>query len=89
MKKIFLSLVVLGTVSFASAQTASNQDSKKSTQSFATNTQTKNPARTDTISNRKVYLSKKTGQKATTTGQQATGTNGSHANMPKIAGRKE
>ena len=89
MKKVFLSLIVLGTVSFASAQTTSDQDSKNSTQSFATNTQTKNPTRTDTISNRKVYLSKRTGQKATTTGQQATGTNGSHANMPKIAGRKE
>jgi hypothetical protein len=86
MKKIILSLLALGTVSFASAQTTT----KNSTQSFATNTQNKNKsAQTEPIGNRKVYLSKKTGQKATTTGQQATGTNGAHANMPKNAARKK
>jgi hypothetical protein len=90
MKKIILSLLALGTVSFASAQTTSNQDAKNSTQSSATNTQNKNKsAQTEPIGNRKVYLSKKTGQKATTTGQQATGTNGAHANMPKNAARKK
>jgi hypothetical protein len=90
MKKIILSLVLLGTVSFARAQTTSDEDSKNSTQSFATDIQNKNKStQTGTISNRKVYLSKKTGQKATPTGQQATGTNGAHANMPKNAVRKK
>jgi hypothetical protein len=90
MKKIFLSLLVLGIVSFASAQTTSNQGSKNTAQSSSTNRQNKNNStRTDTINNRKVYLSKKTGQKATITGQQATGTNGSHASMPKNAVRKK
>ena len=88
MKKIILSLLVLSTVFFASAQTTSNKGSKNTTQSSATNKKNKTP-RTDTISNRKVYLSKKTGQKATKTGQQATGTNGSHANLPKNAVRKK
>jgi hypothetical protein len=89
MKKIILSLVILGTVSVASAQTTSDQGSKNTTQSPATKRQSSKNSSTDTISNRKVYLSKKTGQKATITGQQATGTNGSHASMPKNAVRKK
>jgi hypothetical protein len=89
MTKIFLSLVVLGTVSFANAQTTGKQASKNTTQSSAASKQTKKTIRTDTISNRKVFLSKKTGQKATKTGQQATGTNGSHAALPKNAVRKK
>jgi hypothetical protein len=89
MKKIVLSLVILGTVSVASAQTTNKQGSKNTTESSATKKQSSKNSTTDTISNRKVYLSKKTGQKATPTGQQATGTNGSHANMPKNAVRKK
>jgi hypothetical protein len=36
-----------------------------------------------------MYKSKRTGQVATPTGQEATGTSGSHSNNPKNAARKE
>ena len=95
MKKILLSFAILGIVSFADAQTTNGQRTNNGTQSSQTgktkNAQKKNNsvATTDTINNRKNYKSKATGQTATPTGHQATGTNGSHSNMPKNASRKD
>ena len=48
-----------------------------------------NRSSADAISNRKAYKSKATGQAATQTGQQATGTIGSHSNLPKNAGHQK
>ena len=96
MKKIFFSMILSATILIANAQTSNNSQRKKTTQSTNTNKKTqsiknKNSSieKTDTLNNRKIYLSKETGQKATPTGQQATGTNGSHANMPKNAAKKQ
>ena len=92
MKKIILSLALSGVISFVSAQTTSGQGAgnTQSSPGAVKKTNKKNGAvtATDTISNRKVYKSKKTGQAATRTGQEAAGTNSSHAPMPKNAGRK-
>jgi hypothetical protein len=92
MKKIILSLAFSGVISFVSAQTTSGQGAGNTTPSFPgavkkTNKKNGSVAAMDTINNRKIYKSKKTGQAATATGQQATGTNGSHANLPKNAAR--
>jgi hypothetical protein len=91
MKKIILSLALCGAISFVSAQTTSGQSAGNTTQSSSNTTKKTNKksgsVATDTINNRKVYKSKKTGQAATATGQQATGTNGNHANLPKNAAR--
>jgi hypothetical protein len=97
MKKIiFCTAMLLGITHFAKAQNTGNQNSNQGTkvlntdkneekvESQAGNQQTKKP-----INNRKVYKSKKTGQTATPTGQEATGTNGTHANNPKNAAQKE
>ena len=95
MKKILLSLAILGIVSFAKAQTTSSQGTGNTTQSSSTgkakNTKNKKNSITavDTVNNRKNYKSKTTGQTATPTGQEATGTNGSHSNVPKNAGKNE
>jgi hypothetical protein len=94
MKKIiFCTAIFFGCMHFANAQNTGDQDSnsakvsntgKETAKSPAGNQDTKKP-----INNRKVYKSKKTGQAATITGQEATGTNGTHANNPKNAARKE
>ncbi len=95
MKNIFLSFAILGIVSFANAQTTSERSVKDTVQSSATGNIKNTKKEKDTNhtatkrSNRKIFKSKKTGQAASTTGQQATGTNGSHANMPKNANRKK
>ena len=95
MKKIILSLALSGVISFVSAQTTSGQGVGNTTQSSSTGTNKKpnkkngSVASADTINNRKVYKSKSTGQAATPTGQQATGTNGNHANLPKNAGKSK
>jgi hypothetical protein len=95
MKKIFLIMAILGAVSFAEAQTTNNPGYKhKAHSSFvhkkAKQSKAKNNsiAKADTLNNRKIYKSKATGQTATPTGQEATGTNGSHAPNPKNAARK-
>jgi hypothetical protein len=95
MKKIFLTLAIVGIVSVADAQTTSGQGAGNTTQSSSAaktkNAKNKknNTTTPDTVNNRKIYKSKATGQTATPTGQQATGTNGSHSNMPKNAGKNE
>jgi hypothetical protein len=94
-KIIFFSLIIgcLGT--HASAQTSSNQAASNNSQPSTAKKHVHVNKRfvptpgIDTSNNRKLYKSKRTGQVATPTGQEATGTNGSHANNPKISGRKE
>lgn len=94
MKKIVLSFAILGIVSFANAQTNSERSVSDTVHSSTTdNIKTTKKEKTTNnnggkLNNRKIFKSKKNGQAASTTGQQATGTNGSHANMPKNANRK-
>ena len=96
MKKIFLSMILSGAVLFTYAQTSNNSQGSNTTQPSSTSKKTKNTknkmaatAASDTLNNRKIYKSKTTGQAATPTGQQATGTNGTHSNTPKNAGKNE
>jgi hypothetical protein len=95
MKKIIFIIAMTVAVSFANAQTRSGQSSKNTVQSAPVNKKAKRTikskrslAKADTLNNRKIYKSKATGQAATPTGQEATGTNGSHATNPKNAARK-
>ncbi len=95
MKKIFLSIFFSGAILFTHAQSSNTQEGI-TPQSSTANKKTKskknnkvNTAASDTLNNREIYKSKKTGQKATITGHQATGSGGSHANMPKNAARKK
>ena len=96
MKKFLFCIVILNAVLFANAQTINTQSSKNTAHASSVNKKIKRAknksdrtSRVDTINNRKIYVSKKTGQAATPTGQDATGTNGSHSSNPKIATRKE
>ena len=93
MKKNFLSLILSGAILFTSAQTSKNTQRGDTTRTSSASKKTKSPknktAPLDTLSNRKFYKSKATGQAATPTGHQATGTNGSHSKNPKNAGKNE
>lgn len=95
MKKIFFSIIFSSAVFFSHAQSSKNQEVVKPRADTSVNKSntTKNKENTavlDTnISNRKIFKSKKTGQKGTITGHKATGTGGSHANMPKNAAHKK
>lgn len=93
---IFCAVFTIGMAGFASAQTSGAQGSRNTTQSSSTGTKAKtknntssSAAKADTSNNRVEYKSKRTKQVATPTGQEATGTNGSHANNPKNAGKND
>ena len=75
----------------AGAQTTSGgQGSRSTAQVSSGGKSTKKGKSVATKRNDRVmYRSKKTGQSATPTGQEATGTNGSHSNNPKNAGKSE
>ena len=93
MKQLFFSVVfTIGVISFSQAQSTGQQGSKNAPQSSASTKSSKaaksKTAQSDSVrNNRVIYKSKKSGQAATVTGQQATGTNGTHANNPKNAGK--
>jgi hypothetical protein len=96
MKKIvFSAALVLGGYLITQAQSSTGQRSKNTTQVSGTSKKMKRIKNrqvviADTgVYNRRMYKSKKSGQSATATGQEATGTNGPHANNPKNAARKE
>ena len=96
MKKIIFIIAMLGAVSFVNGQTPNGQGSKNTVKSSSVHKKTKQTkagrpglAKADTLNNRKIFKSKEKGQAATPTGQEATGTNGSHAPTPKNAARKE
>lgn len=95
MKKLILSVAfMIGIAHFAGAQTTSGgQGSRNTTTSGSgkkANALKKNTAaKTDTLNNRVEYKSKGTKQVATPTGQEATGTNGTHSNNPKNASKTD
>jgi hypothetical protein len=97
MKKLFFCVVfTMGAIGFVQAQSAGAQGSKNTTQSSSTgkakkgSKATNQSSGTDSLANNRVeYKSKKTRQTATQSGQEATGTNGSHANTPKNAGKND
>lgn len=78
----------------AGAQTSSGQSASTTQGSSSSGTkqakQSRGKAIKDTVAdNRRNYKSKKTGQVATPSGQEATGTNGTTAPNPKNAGKAE
>ena len=97
MKQLILCVaLMIGATSLTQAQTSGGQGSKNLPQSSnttktrtATKTTTRSSQKDSMANNRVEYKSKKTKQVATESGQQATGTNGTHANNPKNAGKSE
>lgn len=88
MKQLIFCAVLTCVAGFVNAQTASGQQGSKNTRQVSGTSKKADSKKKDTITNNRViYRSKRTGQAATPTGQQATGTNGTHANNPKNAGK--
>jgi hypothetical protein len=87
MKKLLVCVfLTAATAAIADAQTTSGgQSSRNSSQVSGTSTK-KTVKATRVQNNRVEYRSKRTGQAGTVTGQDATGTSGSHSNNPKNAG---
>ena len=89
MKRILLSFVIVIGLSRVAAAQTSGSNSSNSTSVSSSREQTKSTkssksttAQNDTLNNRDMYKWKD-GQRATPTGHEATGTNGSHATLPK------
>ena len=95
MKKfIFFAAVMIGIAGFANAQNTVNYESdsakqKPGSKSNPINTNSASNTKPGRNNNRVEIKSKRTKQLATPTGQQATGTNGAHANNPKNAGKTD
>ena len=93
-KLIFCAAMTIGVSGFANAQDAGGYDSdstkqKSYTRSNTINTNSAPNTKKGRVNNRVEFKSKRTKQLATPTGQQATGTNGAHANNPKNAGKND
>ena len=93
-KMIFCAAIMMGFAAFANAQSTDSTGSDNTTQKSDTtarkiNSSSQSKAKPAITNNRVLFKSKRTKQVATPTGQQATGTNGAHANNPKNAGKSD
>lgn len=88
MKKIFFLIFITGGFALsAAAQTDSLSHSTKQALGAPVPESITNKQAPTKVNPRKIYKSKKSGQKATITGHQATGSNGGSAPYPKNAGK--
>jgi hypothetical protein len=90
MKQMILSVVILlGVLSTTEAQSNTHKKRTQTSSARKTTRKAATPRTIDTTNNRVEYKSRKTGQAATITGQEATGTNGQQSANPKNAGKKD